>query len=93
MASPHATGVAALIVSKYGRHDTGEGGLRMNPDRVKQRLLGTAEEHACPMPRLYSYEANGLPPEYNAFCAGDLQKNGFYGRGIVDAYAAVLRNR
>jgi lantibiotic leader peptide-processing serine protease len=93
MASPHATGVAALIVSKYGRRDTGEGGLRLNPDRVKTRLLGTAEEHACPVPRLFNYEANGLPPEYNAFCAGGLQKNGFYGRGIVDAYAAVLRNR
>ena len=31
----------------------------------------------------------GRPAEFNALCEGDLEFNGFYGHGIVDAYAAV----
>lgn len=93
MASPHAVGVAALIVSEYGRRDREEGGLRLNPNQTEQRLYRSAHEHACPQPRLFSYEASELPPEFNAFCAGGLQRNGFYGRGIVNAYSAVLPGR
>jgi subtilisin family serine protease len=91
MASPHAVGVAALIVSEYGHRDGGKGGLRLHPNRTERLLYRSASDHACPQPRLFSYEADGLPPEFNAFCAGGKAKNGFYGRGIVDAYKAVLR--
>ena len=52
-------------------------------------LLRTAAEHACPEPRLFSYANEGRPAEFNAFCEGDLNFNGFYGYGIVDAFAAV----
>jgi lantibiotic leader peptide-processing serine protease len=93
MAAPHATGVAALIVSQYGKRDPRHGGLKLTPDRVERILKSTATDHACPRPRLFSYEDVGRPPEFNAFCAGPKTKNGFYGHGIVNAYAAVLRRR
>ncbi|HYY75614.1 MAG TPA: S8 family serine peptidase [Gaiellaceae bacterium] len=90
MASPHAVGVAALIVSEHGRRDGKEGGLRLSPKRTERHLYRSASDHACPQPRLFSYEDSGIPPEFDAFCAGGKERNGFYGHGIVDAYAAVL---
>jgi lantibiotic leader peptide-processing serine protease len=93
MAAPHATGVAALIVSEYGKRDRRHGGLTLNPNWVERILKSTATDHACPKPRLFSYEDVGRPPDFNAFCAGPRTKNGFYGHGIVNAYAAVLRGR
>jgi lantibiotic leader peptide-processing serine protease len=89
MASPHAAGVAALIASRYGHRDRARGGLTMSPNAVERRLYRTAAEHACPEPRLVSYENVGRPAEFNAYCAGGRNFNGFYGHGIVDAYAAV----
>jgi subtilisin family serine protease len=41
MASPHAAGVAALIVGRFGGND-GEGGLRWAPDKVSSKLAKTA---------------------------------------------------
>jgi subtilisin family serine protease len=89
MASPHAAGVAALIVSQYGRTDRKLGGLTMNPDAVERRLYRSAAETACPNPPLQSYVREGRSTEFDALCVGDKQFNGFYGHGIVDAYAAV----
>jgi subtilisin family serine protease len=91
MASPHAVGVAALIVSQFGTPDPAHrGGLTLAPDRTREILLGSAAEHACPTPRLFHYPDPDLPPEiYNAFCAGSPDFNGFYGYGIVNALAAV----
>ncbi|MFI7213623.1 S8 family serine peptidase [Micromonospora maritima] len=88
MASPHAAGVAALIVSRYGKQQ-GRNGFGMSPDLVEQHLYRTAAEHACPEPRLQTYTNEGRDAEFNAYCAGSLNFNGFYGYGIVDAYAAV----
>jgi lantibiotic leader peptide-processing serine protease len=89
MASPHAVGVAALIVSRFGQHDPSHPGVRLEPAKVESLLLRTAAEHACPEPRLFSYANEGRPAEFNALCEGDLNFNGFYGYGIVDAFAAV----
>ncbi|MEV8509594.1 S8 family serine peptidase [Actinoplanes sp. NPDC051475] len=89
MASPHAAGVAALIVSRYGHHDWWRGGLTMNPDLVEAQLYRTAEKTACPEPRLRSYTTEGYTTEFDAYCAGPKAFNGFYGHGIVDAYKAV----
>ena len=89
MASPHAAGVAALIVSQYGRPDRKRGGLTLSPDVVERRLFRSATETACPTPRLRSYVQEDRPAEFDAFCAGGKKFNGFYGHGIVDAYAAV----
>jgi subtilisin family serine protease len=89
MASPHAAGVAALIVSRYGHRDWWRGGLTMNPNLVEAQLYRTAEKTACPEPRLRSYANEGYAPEFDAYCAGPKAFNGFYGHGIVDAYKAV----
>ncbi|MFI6784138.1 S8 family serine peptidase [Micromonospora sp. NPDC050276] len=88
MASPHAAGVAALIVSRYGKAQ-GRTGFGMSPDQVEQHLYRTAAEHACPEPRLQQYRNEGRDETYDAYCAGGVNFNGFYGYGIVDAYAAV----
>jgi lantibiotic leader peptide-processing serine protease len=91
MASPHAAGVAALIVSKYGNG-------ALDPDATSARLLRTAVDHACPTPRTYVYtrlvpQEDGsievVPSE--ATCKGPPWRNGFYGRGIVNALRAVGR--
>ena len=57
MASPHAVGVAALIVSEFGVPDPAHpGGLTMRPSAVQNRLEGTAtrsrvsEPAAVPLP-------------------------------------------
>ncbi len=89
MASPHATGVAALIVSQYGTRDGKLGGLTLAPRKVERILLGSAAEHACPTPPLQSYVREGRSTEFDALCEGTTSFNGFYGNGIVDAYAAV----
>ena len=96
MASPHAVGVVALIVSKYGRPDRVHGGLTLAPDRVKAILEGTATEHACPTPRDFTYtrqvkQADGTYQTVTTThtCEGPDGHNGFYGHGIVDALNAV----
>jgi len=88
MASPHATGVAALIVSRFGNR-TRHGGISLDPSKVERQLLATAAEHPCPDPPLRSYANEGRPAEWDALCEGGRRFNGFYGYGIVDAYAAV----
>jgi lantibiotic leader peptide-processing serine protease len=87
MASPHAAGVAALIVSEYGTADPRHAGLTLAPQEVRRRLEQTSDEHACPRPRILNYQ--GLGPIFNAFCAGTKAFNGFYGHGIVNAARAV----
>jgi subtilisin family serine protease len=90
MASPHTSGVAALIVSRYGHRDPSHPGtLTLAPAAVESILTHTAAEHACPDPRLQTYVPEGRSAEFDAYCAGDTHFNGFYGAGIVDAFAAV----
>jgi lantibiotic leader peptide-processing serine protease len=89
MASPHAAGVAALIVSAYGTTDTLHGGLTMAPASVESVLANTASKHACPEPRLVDYTIVGRPASWNAFCGGGVGFNDFYGHGIVNALKAV----
>ncbi|WP_433259905.1 S8 family peptidase [Actinosynnema sp. CS-041913] len=94
MASPHASGVAALTVSEYGVPDPRRPGtLALSPDKVQRILFGTAHKVPCPTPRTVSYEHLGHPAEFNATCEGDLSFNGFYGHGTVDAFAAVTRGK
>jgi subtilisin family serine protease len=79
MAAPHVTGVAALVVSKYGLPDPAHpGGLTMDPAAVERALTGSAHETACPV--------TALP---TAPCEGSASFNGYYGTGIVDAVAAL----
>jgi hypothetical protein len=89
MASPHAVGVVALIVSHLGVPDPVHGGLRMNPNAVRDVLFETAVDHACPPGGSIHYPDPDLPPEYDATCEGTTAFNGFYGYGIVNALNAV----
>ncbi|HET9141074.1 S8 family serine peptidase [Actinophytocola sp.] len=91
MASPHATGVAALIVSQYGKFNRGN--ASMNPDKVQSVLEGTAFKIPCPVPPTIDYLDEGRDASFTATCTGNLQFNGFYGHGSVDAWAAVTRGR
>jgi subtilisin family serine protease len=92
MASPHATGVAALIVNHFGRRDVRHGGVGLAPDRTRAIIKATAVAHPCPQPRLFGYTrigATGTVAHQDALCAGPPQDNGFYGDGIVNALAAA----
>ncbi|MCW2666760.1 MAG: peptidase and in kexin sedolisin, partial [Frankiales bacterium] len=85
MAAPHAAGVAALIVSQYGRVDR-RGGLTLAPSTVGAVLTGTATETDCPEPATVRYPGSG---NYRATCEGARTYNGFYGHGILNALTAV----
>jgi subtilisin family serine protease len=92
MAAPHAAGVAALIVSQYGR-PTGGGGFGLNPDVVQRILEETASKIPCPVPHTVDYLDEGRDASYTATCVGDASFNGFYGHGAVDAWSAVTHGR
>ena len=92
MAGPHAAGVAALIVSRYGDANNPQNG-KMRPGQVAAMLSQTADPQACP---------TMLPPGYLSFtgvnsgavqeCQGGPGHNSWYGTGQVDALNAVTHN-
>lgn len=92
MASPRAAGVAALIVSRYGHRDPVHGGLTLSPSFVETVLKGTATPTPCPSPATQAYlrrAENGTVTTVTQTCEGGRTRNGFYGRGVVDALRAV----
>ena len=90
MASPHAAGVAALIVSRFGQARR----AARRPHHVAEPGRGsscTAPRPSTPAP---SRACRATPTRAGLrsstrYCAGGTNFNGFYGYGIVDAYAAV----
>ncbi|WP_242907951.1 S8 family peptidase [Actinomadura terrae] len=106
MASPHAAGVAALIVSRYGRTAGGfgrdggfgrGGGPVLDPWVVERVLRGTATATPCPSPNTVEYvwykltDGKWVKNTSTQTCEGHARRNGFYGNGIVDALHAVQR--
>ncbi|HEX7148160.1 MAG TPA: S8 family serine peptidase, partial [Actinomycetota bacterium] len=89
MAAPHATGVAALIVSAHGKRDGRNGGLTLSPGAVERILTRTAKQTPCPSPPNFAYP-DDRDPSFDGVCEGTLDRNGIYGRGIVNALTAVL---
>ena len=88
MAGPHAAGVAALIVSRYGDSSSPQNG-HMRPGQVASILSHTADPQPCP---------DSLPAGYDAFtqssgepqeCQGGPGHNSWYGNGRVDALSAI----
>jgi subtilisin family serine protease len=92
MASPHAAGVAALIVSLYGSAQSPQNG-KLRPGQVSALLQQTADAQTCP---------ETLPPGYEAFtavdnsapqtCTGGPGHDSWYGSGEIDALNAVTHN-
>jgi subtilisin family serine protease len=82
MATPHVTGVAALIESRYGP---------LAPGRVAAIITQTADPAACPpAATLALYDpfpqfSNGEPQS----CQGGTGYNSWYGHGQVNALSAV----
>lgn len=89
MAAPHVAGVAAIIVSRFGK--PGKGGLTMAPAEVERLLYATATRKACPSPRGYIYREAGRKAVH--VCEGSAARNGFYGRGVVNAAKAATAKR
>jgi subtilisin family serine protease len=98
MASPHAAGVAALIISVYGDSKSPQNG-KMRPNQVAAYLQQTADPQACPTSLPTTNPTNGIP--YLAVlgvnsgavqqCQGGPGYNSWYGNGEVDAFNAVTR--
>ena len=78
MASPHATGVVALIRSTH---------QSWSPSRVRAALGVRADRLACPAGP-YDPTGDGV---WLATCQGGPSGKGFYGTGEVDALDAVTR--
>ncbi|MEZ0492819.1 S8 family serine peptidase [Kineococcus sp. TBRC 1896] len=92
MAAPHAAGVAALVVSEYGKRDEAHPGtLTLDPKVTEAILLGSATDTPCPVPAEFTYRrvTSDGPVTSSATCAGPGDDNGFYGEGIVNALTAV----
>jgi subtilisin family serine protease len=90
MASPHAAGVAALIVSQYGqRRSTG---ISLHPLFTQAYLEASAVDTPCMSNQAdgtFSYAFVNRPASYTSYCEGTPEYNGWYGHGIVDALRAV----
>jgi subtilisin family serine protease len=98
MASPHAAGVAALVVGKYGFRDWRGGGKALFPHVVEWVVKATATKTPCPNPPTVNYhrlvpqpDGSILPVDSSATCEGGFWSNGFYGGGVVNAAKAVGR--
>ncbi len=91
MATPHASGVAALIVSEFGKYSGQK--VSMDPTKVERVLEGSAFAVPCPEPRTVDYLDEGRDDSFTATCEGTLEFNGFYGNGAVDAWNAVKNGR
>ena len=95
MAGPHAAGVAALIISRYGDSKSPQNG-KMRPSQVAAYLQQTADPQECPT----TFPSSPVP--YRSFtginsglvqlCQGGPGNNSWYGNGEVDALNAVTKN-
>jgi subtilisin family serine protease len=90
MAAPHAAGVAALVISRFGT-PVGDR-LVLDPRLTEEALLLSADRRGCPNPAAYRYtlkEAEGNR-SFTQTCTEKFDTNSFYGEGLVSAGGAVL---
>ena len=102
MASPHAAGVAALIISRFGDPDNPQNG-KMRPGAVEQYMQATADPQPCPteLPlqgapgssRANTPYANTRRPDGSLQeCQGGQAYNSWYGAGQINALRAVTHD-
>jgi subtilisin family serine protease len=84
MAVPHATGLAALVISRYGDLQTTQNG-KLRPGQVEQIINRTADAIDCPQ---NPYNPGGAGVSL-AHCQGGAGYNGFYGHGQINALRAL----
>jgi subtilisin family serine protease len=78
-ATAQVSGVAALVVSRFGTEKWWKpGGGTMNPGKVSLVLRQTADPLPCPA---------------DARCVSRKGENGFFGKGVVNAHRAVTRDK
>jgi subtilisin family serine protease len=77
MATPHATGVVALLASQHPK---------ASPQQLTRMLTNQAESVPCPA----DYDLSGKGAQ-DAYCSGYAPYNSFHGHGLVDALAAVTQ--
>ncbi|NRQ35682.1 S8 family serine peptidase [Nonomuraea sp. NN258] len=86
MAAPHATGVAAILISRFGQAQ-GKAGVSAAPADIQRLLYETADKKPCPTPRAYVYKVYEQTQTH--VCEGTRSRNGFFGHGIVNAWRAA----
>jgi subtilisin family serine protease len=97
MASPHAAGVVALIISRYGDSSSPQNG-KLRPGQAESILQQTADPQACPdenLPAAAVAVIAGFPGTQSGTpqtCQGGAGHNSWYGNGQVDALNAVTKN-
>jgi hypothetical protein len=92
MASPHVAGVAAPIISQFGKL-VAPNNATMNPGQVSAMLQSTADVQPCPDILPAGYLAFlGVNDEQVQTCQGGLGQNSWYGSGQVNAWRAVTHN-
>jgi subtilisin family serine protease len=77
-AAAQVSGVAALVVSRFGKERGWKQG-HMEPKRVAQTLQQTADPLPC--------------PAGDARCVTHKQQTSFFGHGVVNALRAVTRDK
>jgi subtilisin family serine protease len=101
MASPHVTGLAALVISRFGDASTPQNG-KMRPSQVEQYVEQTADPQVCPttlptttIGRLagtnygqITGSQSGTPQR----CTGGAGHTSWYGNGEANALAAVTHD-
>jgi lantibiotic leader peptide-processing serine protease len=89
MASPHVAGVAALIISRFGKV-VAPNNATMNPGQVSARVQSTADPQPCPNTLPAGYlDFVGVNDEQVQTCQGGPAHNSWYGAGQVNALNAV----
>ncbi len=80
MASPHVAGVAALLISQFGK---------MMPGDVQAKIIQSADPQACPDTLPAGYALLTRPSGSPQLCQGGVGQNSWYGKGQVNALNAI----
>jgi subtilisin family serine protease len=80
MASPHVAGVAALLISRFGK---------MMPGDVQAKIIQSADSQPCPNTLPSGYASFTRPSGSPQLCQGGVGHDSWYGKGQVNALNAI----